>query len=119
MNAVPPADGATYTTRAICEASRQFVVVPPELISVNAAYYLKRQNRRPEYVMAWFYVVNWPQVSQALSALIPPLMYLGTPFTPICLLVDPCQGSCSHPHSGAQSSLKVMNLISSQGECCN
>jgi Fe-Mn family superoxide dismutase len=65
------ADGGSLAVVATANQDSPLLQGQTPLLGVDVwehAYYLRYQNRRPDYVAAWWNVVNWPEVARRFEA---------------------------------------------------
>ena len=64
-------DGSSLAVVATANQDSPLLQGQTPLLGVDVwehAYYLRYQNRRPDYVAAWWNVVNWPEVARRFDA---------------------------------------------------
>jgi superoxide dismutase, Fe-Mn family len=64
-------DGSSLAVVATANQDSPLLQGQTPLLGVDVwehAYYLRYQNRRPDYVAAWWNVVNWPEVARRFGA---------------------------------------------------
>jgi superoxide dismutase, Fe-Mn family len=60
-------DGTGLAVRSTPNQDSPLIDTDEPLLGIDVwehAYYLKYQNRRPDYLEAWWNVVNWPEVAR-------------------------------------------------------
>jgi Fe-Mn family superoxide dismutase len=60
-------DGTDLAVRSTPNQDSPLIESDEPLLGIDVwehAYYLSYQNRRPDYVQAWWNVVNWPEVAR-------------------------------------------------------
>ena len=64
-------DGTALAVRSTPNQDSPLIDSDEPLLGIDVwehAYYLKYQNRRPEYLETWWNVVNWPEVARRFEA---------------------------------------------------
>jgi superoxide dismutase, Fe-Mn family len=64
-------DGSSLAVVATANQDSPILQRQTPLLGIDVwehAYYLRYQNRRPDYVAAWWNVVNWPEVARRFEA---------------------------------------------------